>query len=253
MRKIAVIVVWVLLCLACEKLPAQNYVGVRAGYGGGTSRLYDIPNPDYRYVWGLTNYGVSWKYYSADRVVGAVQVDLEFLQRGFAIANYQGDSSATYKRTLSAINIPFSWQPHVYFFHRHLRVFLNAGVNLSYNVASSESLTNKTGVMFDRPYTMQLNRDNRFGYGLSGGFGFGLLFGRMEYFLEGRYYFGYSDILKNGVIYYGNPQRSPLDNINLSFGIFYRLGKGGIKSPTQAQINAGKAKAGITHFQKMDQ
>ncbi|MFQ8804544.1 MAG: hypothetical protein ACLR8Y_04730 [Alistipes indistinctus] len=65
---------------------------------------------------------------------------------------------------------------------------------------------------------MQLNRDNRFGYGLCGGAGLAFLFGqqrRYEFSVEARYGFGYGDILRNGTKYKGNPDRSPLDNINV--------------------------------------
>jgi len=251
-RFIHTVTLLILCLLAGRQACAQYYVGAKVGYGGGTARLF--PQQDMGYVWTYKNCGVSWKYYSAERVVGAVQVDLEWMERGYQIRNdlYQGDST-TYFRHLNSVNIPFSWQPYVYFFKRHLRVFLNAGINLSYNFSASEKRLSKSGsVIFDNKYDMQVNRDNRFGYGLSGGLGAGLLFGRLEYFVEGRYYYGYSDILKNRTIYQANPVRSQLDNINLSFGVFYRFGKGGILAPTQAEVNAAKGTSGTTQFQKMD-
>lgn len=260
MRKISGILLVCLFCVAGGRVAAQHYVGARVGYGGGTSRYY--PNEEMGYVWGYKNFGLSWKYYSAERVVGAVQVDLEFMQRGYKIKNdvftdTGGSHFGTYFRDLNAINVPFSWQPHVYFFRRHLRVFLNAGINLSYNFNSDERFVLDDGkTLFDRPYEMKRNRDNRLGYGLSGGLGFGLLFGRLEYFLEGRYYFGYSDILRNRNIYSErsnpNPLRSPIDNINVSFGVFYRFGKGGILAPTQAEMNERRGnRVNGTQFQKM--
>lgn len=63
--------------------------------------------------------------------------------------------------------------------------------------------------------------------GPCGGGGFSVLFGRFEAAFEARYYLGYSDVLRNGTKYTGNPNHSPLDNINLSLAIYYRLGKGG--------------------------
>ena len=48
--------------------------------------------------------------------------------------------------------------------------------------------------------------------------------------MEGRYYFGYSDVLRNGTKYQGNPTHSPLDNINISLAFYYRLSKEGIRS-----------------------
>ena len=54
-----------------------------------------------------------------------------------------------------------------------------------------------------------------------------------------RYYFGYSDILKNRNRYYDNgldgtenpfyytPIRSPLDNLSISVGVAFRIGRAG--------------------------
>jgi len=246
--------VWLPVVLTCHSLHAQQYVGAKIGYGGGTVRLF--PEPEIAYVWQYKNCGVSWKYYSAERVVGAVQVDLEWMERGYEIRNQVvGGDSTSYFRRLNTVNIPFSWQPHIYFFKRHLRVFLNAGINLSYNFGSTEKrLSSKGEVLFDRKWEMKATRDNRLGYGLSGGVGFGLLYGQLEYFLEGRYYFSYSDILKNRNIYKDNFYvRSQLDNVNFSIGVFYRFGKGRILAPTQAEVNAVKGKTGKTQFQKMNQ
>ena len=69
-----------------------------------------------------------------------------------------------------------------------------------------------------------MTRDPRWGYGLCGGGGFSVLFGRFEAAFEARYYLGYSDVLRNGTKYTGNPNHSPLDNINLSLAVYYRLG-----------------------------
>ena len=53
---------------------------------------------------------------------------------------------------------------------------------------------------------------------------------------EARYYYGYSDILKNKTKYQGNPLRSPLDNINLSMAVYYRLSKEGIRSAPSRNV-----------------
>ncbi|GHV00999.1 hypothetical protein FACS1894159_08030 [Bacteroidia bacterium] len=238
-----------LICLCVQGVVAQYYVGAKVGYGGGTARLY--PEQEMAYAWGYKSGGLSWKYYSPERVVGAVQVDLEFTERGYRINNYGNNLDSSYFRHLSSVIIPFSWQPHIYFFNRHLRVFLNAGINISYNFSSSVQLVSaREGPLMSEKWPMLTNRDNRLGYGLSGGLGLGVLTGRLEYFVEGRYYFGYSDILKNRNVYPTNPLRSPLDNLNLSFGVFYRLGSGGILSPTQAEIDKRRGKTNTTQFQK---
>ena len=59
---------------------------------------------------------------------------------------------------------------------------------------------------------------------------------------EGRYYFGYSDVLRNGTKYQGNPTHSPLDNINVSMAFYYRLSKEGIRA--EAEQRASRDGAG---------
>ena len=71
----------------------------------------------------------------------------------------------------------------------------------------------------------------------AGGAGLAFLFGqqrRYEFSVEARYGFGYGDILRNGTKYKGNPDRSPLDNINVFAAFYYRLGKEGIRSAPSA-------------------
>lgn len=88
----------------------------------------------------------------------------------------------------------------------------------------------KAGIYEEGPYQRQITRDARWGYGLCGGAGIGFLIRRFEIAVEGRYYFGYSDVLRNGTKYQGNPTHSPLDNINISLAFYYRLSKEGIRS-----------------------
>ena len=62
---------------------------------------------------------------------------------------------------------------------------------------------------------------------------------QLEFSVRVRYYFGYSDLLRNHNKYAGNttdgyenpfyttPQRSPLDNLTFSIGVSYRFNKSG--------------------------
>ena len=137
--------------------------------------------------------------------------------------------------------LPLVWQPHFYMARNHLRFYIEAAVFFSYNMSS-------TYVYDDNPskgggdYPYKSVRDNRLGYGLAGGAGFSLLFGQVEFGLRARYWFGYSDLLKNRNKYYDSatdgqenpfyysPLRSPLDNITLSITLGWRFNKGGFDS-----------------------
>ena len=61
---------------------AQHTFGLSGGAGAFTARLY--PEQRMRMNIGSPNFGVSWRYYSLPRFVGAVGADLEYMQRGYS-------------------------------------------------------------------------------------------------------------------------------------------------------------------------
>lgn len=250
MKKLTCILITLLL-LTAGGVSAQHYIGVRGGWGGGSARFY--PNREMGYEWGLYSGGISYKFYGPTNYVGAVQADLQYMERGF---NYDIErySDTSYHRTLKSIELPFMWQPHVYLLTRHMRVFLNLGVYMNYNFDSEYRVISKReGIVEQGNYPFRLTRDNRLGYGLCVGFGFGVLMGRFEAALEGRYYYGFSDILRNVTKYPDNPVRSPLDNINASLAFYYRLGKGGIRAEPGKALAAKLAEQETKRLLKLEE
>jgi len=220
---------------------AQHTVGVFGGFGTGTARFY--PAQETKSVGGRFSGGFMWRYYSATRFVGCVGADLEWLQRGYA---YAPNASITeneadylyYTRKLNSVMLPIVWQPHFYLARHHLRVYLEAALTFSYNFDSSyvNDIARSSGLEpWHGKYTFKTVRDNRWGYGLAGGAGLAVLVGRFEVSAGARYYFGYSDILRNRNKYYDNtqdgtenpfwytPLRSPLDNLTVRIGVAYRF------------------------------
>lgn len=227
MKKFIFILTLIAVC-TMTSVTAQHYIGIKGGWGGGSARF--LPNKETGIEWGLPSGGISYKFYSNTKFVGGVQVDLQYLGRGF-MYDIKKDSDTSYHRTITSIDLPIMWQPHAYIFHRNARVFLNLGVTFSYNLTSKEYMkSKKEGTFYERDYHFGVTRDNRVGYGLCGGAGLSIFIKRFEIAAEGRYYFGYSDILKNKTKYESNPLRSPLDNINISMALYYRLSKDGIRS-----------------------
>ena len=261
---------------------AQHTVAVTGGSGFATMRPY--PSQEMKAIWGTYQAGFSWRYYSMPRFIACVGIDVELMQRGYSMAPYYYwyDSKKKYKyytRKLNSIVIPIVWQPHAYLFKKHLRVYLEAAPTFSFNFASKYTneenriyiyeLAEKgykdkvsyewTTVGYESikkgKYEFRPERDNRFSYGLRGGVGFDLLFGRFEIGARAMYDFGFSDILRNRNKYYSNnldykevvneygevvkmtgenpflltPLRSPLDNLTISVKVGYRLGKAGFK------------------------
>ena len=239
LKRRAALVIMMLLA-AIPAVRGQHTLAVVGGGGMTNCRLY--PSQERRVTWGVVSGGLSWRYYSAPRFVGGVGADLEFIQRGFSYSPdaYRYEDKADYhyySRLYNTVSLPVVWQPHVYMFNNHLRIYLEAMLNLEYNISATykNELTGTEGV-----YNMVNYRDNRFGYGLAGGGGIDLLFGRFEAGVRVRYYFGLSDIMRNRNKYYDNglddpgenpfyytPLRSPVDNLMISIKVGFRFNKGG--------------------------
>ncbi len=233
----------ILTVAAAWSASAQHTLALTGGAGMTNGRLY--PKQEMRAEWGAANAGLSWRHYTKNRFVGGFGIDLEWMQRGYSYvpnASLYEDKSEYkyYTRKLNTIMVPVVWQPHFYLFKNRLRIYLEAAVTFHYNFASEfdNELAGTSG-----KYHFKSVRDNRFGYGLAAGGGIDVLVGRVEFGVRARYYFGYSDILRNRNKYYDNlldeqlnpgenpfrltPLRSPLDNINLSLRVGFRFNKAG--------------------------
>ncbi len=233
----------VLALAAAERASAQHVLSVTGGAGLSTARMY--PAQENRVIWGTATAGVSWRHYTKERFLGGFGIDLEWLQRGFCFApdSWRYDDKSQYKyytRRINTIMLPIVWQPHAYMFKRRVRFYLEAAVTFHYNFASTydNELYETSG-----DYEFRSVRDNRFGYGLAAGAGLDVLIKQIEIGIRARYYFGYSDILRNRNKYYDNrldqlnkpgenpfslsPLRSPLDNVNIVLRVGFRFNKNG--------------------------
>ncbi len=237
-----------LLLLAGGTASGQHTLGVTVGYGMSNGRFQ--PPQEMKAIWGQYSAGLSWRYYGSQRVVGGFGIDLEFLQQGFSYATNASrvDDRADYlyyTRKINSLVLPVVWQPHVYLFNHRMRVYLEAAATFSYNLSSTYE--NEQAHAAGEPdwkgtYPFTTVRDNRVGYGLAGGGGIAFLIKRLELNFRVRYYFGYSDIVRNRNRYadnatdgpenpfYATPLRSPLDNLNISVGVSYRFNKEGFET-----------------------
>lgn len=231
--------------MVAERATAQHTLTLTGGTGLSNVRIY--PAEETKWLWWTESAGISWRYYSdKPRFVGCVGVDLEYLERGFHYgygytAEMKDDKEIRtyqyYTRNVNSLMLPIVWQPHFYLANNHLRLFVEAAFVLSFNISSNYSYENDRypgGV-----YEWKVPRDNRFGYGLSGGAGFAVLLGQVELGLKAKYNFGYSDLMKNRNKYYSNttdgkenpfyytPLRSPVDNINVMLTLGWRFNKRG--------------------------
>ena len=252
-RLILTVLIVVVATLSVERATAQHTLSITGGTGASYARFY--PAEETKWLWGCKNLGLSWRFYSPKpRFVGAVGLDLEYMQRGF-IMGYDyisewvtGDDGQEqkeirhykyYTRNINSLMLPFVWQPHIYAARNRIRIFVEAAVVFSYNISSNYSYENSRDAA--GKYEWKVPRDNRFGYGLSGGLGFALLFDQLEVGFKAKYDFGYSDILKNRNKYYTThtdgkenpffkgynygymPLRSPVDNLTFSLTLGWRF------------------------------
>ncbi len=267
MKKIAIIIC--ALIASTTLIQAQNTFGVMGGFGSGSEMIY--PAVEGKSIYGLSNYGVTWRNYSSESVVGGFGIDLEYMQRGFSYSPYassqpEGAELYYYTRRVNTIMMPIVWQPHFYMIDRRVRVFLEAAATFHYDLNSTYSndyLREKyesAGLEiedWEGDYDYMTARDNRFGYGLAGGGGISLLTGKFEVMARVRYYFGLSDVVRNRNKYYSNnmdgpenpfsltPIRSPLTNFFVNFGISYHFGPEGFASWNKTRVKTPKMNDGF--------
>ncbi|MFR9566467.1 MAG: PorT family protein, partial [Rikenellaceae bacterium] len=175
MKKQIALTLIALLCSCSLQLMAQHTIGIATGIGSASFRPY--PDQETQSVTGGAVYTLSWRYYSLQRSVGAIGIDVEYMQRGFAFV--QNSASVTmgadplvYTRRINSIMVPFIWQPHAYFFNHRLRVMLEAAATLSYDLSSTyenEWAEYYNAADWEGTYEYKTARDNRLGYGLMGG------------------------------------------------------------------------------------
>lgn len=234
--------------IAWQGSTAQHTLGVIAGYGMASGRFE--PKQESRARWGMYSGGLTWRYYGEQRFVGGFGIDLEFVQQGFSYATNAAlvddkKEFLYYTRHINSVALPIVWQPHVYLFRNHVRIYLEAAATFFYNISSTyqnEEALQQGKNDWRGEYRFHLSRDNRWGYGLAGGAGIAFLIRRFEINFRARYYFGYSDIVRNRNRYADNttdgsenpfwatPLRSPLDNITISVGLNYRFNKEGFNT-----------------------
>ncbi len=242
--------------IATTTLHAQHTLGFMAGWGSGGDSIY--PAVENRSTYGLINAGVSWRTYSESLVVGCFGVDLQYIERAFSFSPssaqvVEGEQLYYYTRRINTIMVPIVWQPHFYMVERRVRVFGEAAATISYDISSTynndfqRQIEIKNGTFdpdakYSGKYEYMTARDNRFGYGLFGGGGVALLFGKYEIVGRVRYYIGLSDVVRNRNKYYSNnndgyenpftltPIRSSLNGLSASFGVNYHFGPSGFAS-----------------------
>ncbi len=162
----------------------------------------------------------SEKYFS---MICAAQLELNLSQRGWN-EEFDKDVPYSYSRTLNYLEIPFlahlSWGKEP----RGLQFFINLGPQ--FGILLNESEEYGGGIEpSQRPESIRpiygKDAEKKFDYGIAGGAGLELKTKIGNFFLEGRYYYGLSDIFGNSKI--DDFGRSANQTITIRLGYSIRL------------------------------
>lgn len=166
--------------------------------------------------------GFSARYLSEKNF--GLQAELNFSQRGW---QEQKDSIPDHKFTKSLLYLELPVMTHIYFnLGSRVRMVFNLGPQIGFQL--SENVKEKN-VILDPGYSVQnsgypvqyeLPTQNKFDWGIAAGGGFELRTGIGSFVLEGRYYYGLSDIYKNRKSDYYAVSSNQVLNVKLTY--FYR-------------------------------
>lgn len=167
--------------------------------------------------------------YTEEKLFGLI-AELNVEQRGWR-ENYSKDapeSGFSYRRTLTYVQIPLL--THIRFGSDRVKAFVNLGPEVGYMVGNSISanfnyrdISSVAGYPTRYRTNAQLDKavDNRFDYGISGGIGMEVIFGRHSMMVEGRYYFGLGNIFSASKSDYFSASRGM--SIEITAAYLFRL------------------------------
>ena len=203
----------------------DHYIGLRGGYGLGMARFE--PRRESSNFVGLYNAGISYRLdIPEQKYVGCIEFDLEYLERGYKYETYR-ESGVMYQRKYSSISLPILWQPYLPFSKTgESRFYLNAGPSFGYALESYEKqyVIETNEVEFEGKYEYDQLKDNRLEYGVT--VGAGVIIAVKKWItigIDARYNIMLSDTFKGVNKYPSNPFRSPVDQINVSLRIDFKI------------------------------
>ena len=211
MKRLLSILAFITVCLGASAQVGELRNNVAIGVNGG----YNLSSVDFSptikqglqpgYTGGFTLRYTTEKYFS---LICAAQLEVNFAQRGWNEFIDDGSNNA-YSRTTNYIEIPFfahiGWGKE----DRGMQFFVNAGPQIGLFLNDNEYYgfteeypwnPNKRPNNIIQQYGKEI--ENKLEYGITGGLGMELKTGVGNFIIEGRYFFGLSDM-------YGNSKADP--------------------------------------------
>lgn len=205
MRYIATIIIFLFTVFIATAQIEQPRRILEVGVAGGMNLSKIDVQPQIRQTMlGGVNSGFNIRYTSEKyfSMICAAQLEVNFSQRGWE-EEFDDELTYTYSRTLNYVEVPFmahlAWGKEP----RGLQFFINLGPQIGFLISDSESIGGGL-IPEERPESVQpiygKEIDKKFEYGIVGGAGLELKTKAGNFFVEGRYYYGLSDIFNNSKI-----------------------------------------------------
>lgn len=202
MKRYIIIITALFLSFVANAQIEQPRRILEVGFAGGMSmnKMDFQPTIRQTYLNGI-NGGISLRYTSEKyfSMICAAQMEVNFSQRGWK-EDFDDETGNSYSRTLNYIEVPLlahlSWGKE----ERGLQFFVNLGPQFGFFLDDSEEyIGNWTPE--ERPQSIRpvygKEVEKKFDYGIAGGLGVELKTKAGNFFVEGRYYYGLSDIYGN--------------------------------------------------------
>ena len=202
MKRFLTISIVLLLSISIKAQIEQPRHILEFGVAGGMNlnKMEFQPTVRQTYLNGM-NGGVSLRYTSEKyfSMICAAQVEVNFAQRGWK-EDFDDETGNGYSRTLNYVEVPLlahlSWGKE----ERGFQFFVNMGPQFGFFIGEEEKYTGNWHPQ-ERPISINPIYgkvvENKFDYGIAGGLGVELKTNAGNFFLEGRYYYGLSDIFGN--------------------------------------------------------
>jgi len=218
MKNAGIILLFFLLCF-CERTYSQSSPFIPElsyGVNGGItfskvsfSSFLSVPQVLLQQYSG----GITVRYISQNHF--GLQLELNYSQRGWKERFDTTTHMNRYARSLTYLEIPLL--THIYFhLGKPVRMFFNLGPQIGLYLGAKELEREVNDPESDTSY-YDLQVQHKFDYGLKGGMGLEFRTKAGSFILEGRYYYGLSDIFNNTRADLFQASHSQVIGVNLTY------------------------------------
>lgn len=137
-------------------------------------------------------FGITYRYIE-EKYFG-IQAELLFTQRGWK-DKLEDYPDLYFERSLNYVELPIL--SHIFFGNNRVRGFVNLGPKFAFFLGDAKKGNIPPTIEGLETAHQELEVTKKVDYGITGGAGIELRFGRNSILLEGRYYFGLGDIFPN--------------------------------------------------------